>query len=155
MTRIMLLIILTVLVAMLAGIYIGEYGAEPQVVTIERTKTQVVNEYIIVPDDPQFIEYPVYVDREIEVPQQLRNFETATELKRWLDDTPIIMPAWKGADCDDWTMHLIERATQDGYYMYFYPDLYNLHFKCCAIAGNNVYLIEPQNHEIELYMLVD
>lgn len=90
-----------------------------------------------------------------EIPQSLKNFETTAELKRWLDNTPILMPGWANADCDDFALMLIEEATQDGYYLYFFPDLYHKHFKVCAIAGNNVYLIEPQTHEMELYMKVD
>ena len=107
--------------------------------------------------DYEIIQVPVFYPKEVRVevpaPTEFRIFETTAELKRWLDSKPILLVS--GGDCDDSAMELVKEANKDGYYMFFYPDLYHLHFKCCAIAGNNVYLVEPQNHEIELYMRLD
>ena len=109
--------------------------------------------YPVIVLDPQYIEVPVYYETIKEVPREFRHFETRASLMRWLDSKPILLVS--GGDCDDFAMLLVEEANKDGYYIFFYPCPDAWHFKNCAIAGNNVYLIEPQNHEIELVMRVD
>jgi len=110
--------------------------------------------YPVIVLDPQYIEYPVYYETIREVPSELRHFETRAELVRWLDSKRKPFPG-NDRDCDDFAMLLVEEANKDGYYMFFYPSPYQWHFLNCAIAGNNVYAVEPQNHKIELLMRVD
>jgi len=120
---------------------------------VDEVREPVHHHDLIEVETPIF--YPEYIEVMIEVPieKKLRHFETRAELVRWLDSKPIIIIS--GGDCDDFAMALVEEANKDGFYMFFYPCHDAWHFKNCAIAGNNVYLIEPQNHEIELVMRVD
>lgn len=89
--------------------------------------------------------------------QELRDFSSLEELNQWLEDTPIIIPAYPSADCDDWAIKLRNRAFKDGYIMSLDVIGRNetTHIVNSVIAGRSIYYIEPQNHSVRLRCPLD
>jgi len=149
--RYSLTVLLCVAMVLLAG-YIYE-NREPQVI-IQTEYIEVIDEvrvpnYIIV-SEPEFIEYPVYIEVEKEVPQLMRHFGNMTELKDWLDSKPIIVPSWESGDCEDFARMLQEEAYEDGYYLSvtWAKGSGKMHCDCLAFVGDLLVEFEPQNHKI-------
>ncbi len=112
--------------------------------------------------------------KRIERPRPLRHFQNLEELEQWLGNIGVIDVRFnvvdsetgqyiKKFDCDDYAMRLQEKSLRDGYVMSFEvisPAEYNALFKQkripaddthainLVIIGNEIYYIEPQNHEI-------
>lgn len=130
----------------------------------------------------QRVEYAPTAESELRAvgnPGILRYFKELDELERWLENTEIPgnEPASREADqyitnydCDDYALMLQEKALQDGYMMSFeiihsgeYRDLFQrgqipddtIHAVNLVIIGNEVYYIEPVNHEIVLVACLD
>lgn len=164
--------------AFFIGAYVGQVTFEPRTVTIYETETKTKVEY-------QAIETTIvkdkYIERIVETPIQLRNFDNLKQLSQWLKDTHVIAihaqivdPETgyliKKPDCDDYALKLQQKALADGYVMSFeiiQPSEYNTLFKDkqlpsgslhainLVIIGNEVYYIEPQTHEVVLAAHLD
>lgn len=155
------------------GIHIGQATFEPKVVT--ETIVQTVTEYQTV-EKIVYVDKPVveYVDKIVEVPQKLRQFEGLNELEEWLEQNPIdhtkLIYDHGLGDCDDYALELIKSANKDGYEMWFqvlhhpYRQPYTNklltkksadHAICSVIIGNELYYIEPQTDEAWLAGYID
>lgn len=100
---------------------------------------------------------------DLQVKSKPRNFENSEELRAWLDSVPICITLGdKAMDCDNFAIGLQNRALRDGYILSFadiWASEYNHLFRemslpsgarhaiNLAIAGNEIYYIEPQNLE--------
>lgn len=162
--------------AFFIGAYVDQVTFEPQTVTIYETKTKVEYQAIettIVKDK--------YIERIVETPIQLRNFDNLKQLSQWLKDTHVITvyarivdPTTGNSiykpDCDDYALKLQQKAFADGYVMSFeiiQPSEYNTLFKDrrlpsgslhainLVVIGNDAYYIEPQTHEVVLAARLD
>ena len=116
----------------------------------------------------EYAEVEKVVEREVEVivevPIELRDFESVEELREWLGEEChfIIFGAKdKVYDCDNHSLWLQKKGLKDGYlvnYEAIMPDEYNKYFKNMeidglhainsVIIGNDFYYIEPQTREI-------
>jgi len=131
----------------------------------------------------QIIYEPVekVVIRRIEKPVPLRSFEDLDELQDWLNNTGVINIHFSiiggedgqetnKLDCDDYAIQLQEKALTAGYIVSFEvidSTEYNTHFEqkkipCgvihainSVVIGNEIYYIEPQNHEIAFVAYLD
>lgn len=103
---------------------------------------------------PQMIKETVIIEIEKEVPLKLRNFESENELKTWLSEHPVEYLG-EDADCDDYALHMVERARDDGYDLHFQVWPCCVHAVCCAIIGNDIYFIESTTNEYEFKAKVD
>ena len=77
----------------------------------------------------KIVEVPVYVEKIIEVKVLPRQFQSLSELDEWLKKIQILLIS---GDCDDFALHLQNRALEDGYLMNFeviQPDEYGRYFK--------------------------
>jgi len=154
---------------------------EYQVRTIYRDVEKIVYE----PEEKiitQIIYEPVekVVIRRIEKPVPLRSFEDLDELKEWLGNTGVIdihfnitggaTGATNKLDCDDYAIELQEKALTAGYIVSFEvigSAEYNTHFEQkkipggvihainSVVIGNEIYYIEPQNHEVVFAAYLD
>lgn len=117
----------------------------------------------------------------LENPKLLRNFQNFDELERWLENVKIqdissdavakeTDQGITSFDCDDYALKLQEKALQDGYMISFeviysdeYGDLFKqgqipdgaIHAINSVIIGNEIYYIEPANHEIAFVACLD
>lgn len=133
------------------GGFVGQATLEPKIEVEYKTKT---------------VYYPVEVVKvkEVEIPQQLRQFNDLEELVAWLDGVNI----W-ASDCDDFALELQGRALRDGYIISFeviYPNEFNrlfsqklkadtIHAINLVVIGNEVYYIDPQAKEIAFAIYLD
>ena len=144
MLKKLLLIALGVFV-FFGGAYVGQATFEPKVIV----KTGVVY---------QVVEVEKEVIKIVEVPAELRHFDSLSELEEWL---PGVIKY--GGDCDDLAFLLQRVASRDGFLIDFeliYPNEYNRLFRetklrfntthaiNTAIIGNSIYYIEPQSREV-------
>ena len=91
-------------------------------------------------------------------PCQLREFEDVERLEHWLEINhvnetkyyTISDGGWVLGDCDDYAMHLVEEAREDGYDLHFQIDMIEDrgHAVCLAIIENEVWFIEPQTDKV-------
>jgi len=139
-----------------------------RVVMTESVKTEIVKVPVVVPvevirevtrDVERIIlqREEVVVEVEVEVPKQLRDFESLDELRTWLDGQPNYVCVFPNCDCDDFARWLVEDAAEDGYRLSWELDYSRgkLHLLNSAIIGNGFYLIEPQGHKVWFKCLVD
>ena len=86
-----------------------------------------------------------------------QHFDSMAELMWWIDKTPIIIPAYPDADCDNWAMTLQRKALKDGFIMSI--DVIGqreaTHMVDSVIVDGNVYYIEPQDHSVRLRCPLD
>ncbi len=163
---------IAVVIASLSGFFLGGYvseiAAEPQVievpVEIEVVKWKEPEKEVIYLEAEPIIDT---VEVVVEVPVELRNFESTEELEEWLEDNHIdyaimLYMGGKKFDCDDYALRLIKDAKADGFQLWFQvlppnykrPDTREritksdeAHALCSAIIGNGLYFIEPQTDE--------
>jgi len=141
-----------------AGAYLGQETTEPEVVTQYQIETKVTERVVYEPVEKVVVE-------KVEVPRKADHFNSVEELELWLSDNSIF-----ASDCDDYALALQQMALGDGYIVSFeviYTDEYNRVFKQkrlppgtahavnLAVIGNEVYYIEPQNHEIAFAVYLD
>jgi len=134
----------------------------------------VFNPRVVKDVEHQYIEVPVEVIKEVEVPvevekiiytNEVNNFESREDLINWLDSIrkdrqAAAQPDW---NCIDYAWWLLERGRVDGYLIVYYPisaDGYNAMFgmqhlpegtwhRVCAVYIDGLtYLIEPCNFEV-------
>ena len=111
----------------------------------------------------------------VEVPVELRNFESTGELESWLsenhiDEAVMLYANGEEFDCDDYARRLIKDARADGYQLwlqvlmpgYRRPDTgervitsNQAHALCSAIIGNRLNFIEPQTDDYWFVAEVD
>lgn len=155
------------------GAFIGKATFEPKVITQTETLVQTVTEYQTV-EKIVHVDKPVveYVEKIVEIPIELRDFETREELRQWLGRSQLILKFRQQpeADCDDFAFQLQERALRDGYRVNVelieareYNELFKkaklgsgkLHAINLVFAGNKAYYIEPQTYEIVFVANID
>ena len=84
------LLIILCLMLIFVGIGIGRAISEPTVIYKEVPVVKEVVHYVDVPPIIEIIEVPVEVVVEIEVPKEVRLFETIEEFEAWRDDRLLI-----------------------------------------------------------------
>ena len=120
-----LLITLSIML-IFVGIGIGRAISEPTVIYKEVPVVKEVVHYVDVPPIIEIIEVPVEVVVEIEVPKEVRLFETIEEFEAWRDDRLLITINGKQylvptetyslkKDCDDVAETWQRWAYEDGY----------------------------------------
>lgn len=83
-----------------------------------------------------------------------REFGSLRELEDWLRDDPTSGRHYSSSyDCDDFAIDLTLAAIRDGYWIGLYSE--DDHVMNFTIIGNNVYSIEPQTDQVELWGFVD
>ena len=172
-----LLILASVALIFCAGGYIGQVIFKPQVIIEPEIRTKFIDRVIPIPVE-KVVEKEIYIPVEkvvvqnIETYKPLRHFQDLDELERWLgqevlfvgidvvdERTGKFIKRW---ECVDYAIRLQEKALEDGYIMSFeviHHSEHNSLFKQkipygsshainSVIIGNEIYYIEPQNHEI-------
>ena len=172
-----LLILASVALIFCAGGYIGQVIFKPQVIIEPEIRTKFIDRVIPIPVE-KVVEKEIYIPVEkvvvqnIETYKPLRHFQDLYELERWLgqevlfvgidvvdERTGKFIKRW---ECVDYAIRLQEKALEDGYIMSFeviHHSEHNSLFKQkipygsshainSVIIGNEIYYIEPQNHEI-------
>ena len=154
-----------IIILLAAMLFIGGYGFgqpanEPQVIeTIKEvpTEVEIIKEVpvIVTKEDTATIYIPVekVVTKYVEVPGELKYFESVGELDAWLDIIPFYMASFPNCDCDDFARWLQEDAERDGYRIS--TEKAGNHFMNSAIIGNKFYLIEPQTHKVTFNTFLD
>ena len=155
--------VITILLA--AMLFIGGYGVgqltnEPQVIVKEVVKEVPVGmERIARVPEIRYRDTTIYIPVEkvvtkyVEVPGELKYFESVEELDAWLDTIPFYMASFANCDCDDFARWLQEDAERDGYRIS--TEKAGNHFMNSAIIGNKFYLIEPQTHKVTFNTFLD
>jgi len=155
-----------------AGGYIGQVAFKPQTIIEPEIQTKVIDRVVHVPVEKVVVEH-------IETYRPLCHFQDLDELERWLgkevlfvgidvvdEQTGKFIKRW---ECEDYAIRLQEKALRDGYIMSFevirhseYNSLFkqkipysSIHAINSVIIGNEIYYIEPQNHEIVFVAYID
>jgi len=172
-----LLILASVALIFCAGVYIGQVTFKPQVIIEPKIQTKFIDRVIHIPVE-KVVEKEIYIPvekvvvQDIETYKPLRHFQDLDELEGWLgqevlfvgidvvdERTGKFIKRW---ECVDYAIRLQEKALKEGYIMSFeviHHSEYNSLFKQkipygsshainSLIIGNEIYYIEPQNHEI-------
>ena len=166
------------------GGYIGQVTFKPQVIIEPEIQTKVIDRVVHVPVE-KVVKKEIYIPVEkvvvehIETYRPLCHFQDLDELERWLgkevlfvgidvvdEQTGKFIKRW---ECEDYAIRLQEKALRDGYIISFeiiHPSEYNSLFKQkipyssihainSVVIGNEIYYIEPQNHEIVFVAYID
>ena len=159
-----------IIILLAIGLFIGGYGVgqltfEPQVIeTIKEvpTEVEIIKEVpVIVTKEytaTTYIPVEKVVTKYVEVPGELKYFESVGELKEWLDTIPFYMASFPNCDCDDFARWLQEDAEKDGYRISTEMVIKSgsiKHLLNSAIIGNKFYLIEPQTHKVTFNTFLD
>ena len=147
------------------GGYVGQRTFEPKVVTEVRYVERPVKVYEVV---ERVVEVEVIVERVVEVelikeiPLGVKEFENLDVLTHFLEiddtDSHVILYPIKGSNgripfdgtCDYYALQLQRQALEAGYLMST-EIIKNNHMINCAVIGNEVYFIEPQNDRVWLW----
>ena len=160
-----------IIILLAIGLFIGGYGVgqltfEPQVIeTIKEVPTEVeiikevpvevVREKLVT---TIYIPVEKVVTKYVEVPGELKYFESVGELDAWLDTIPFYMASFANCDCDDFARWMQEDAERDGYRISTEMVIKSgsiKHMLNSAIIGNKFYLIEPQTHKVTFNTFLD
>ena len=149
-----------VIVLTFGSFSLGIASVEPEIVYVDH--------YLPYPEPyPVIEERIVEVEKVVEVPTKIRNFESVEELEAWLDGFGVwFVGSTDGkTPCGDWALVLQKRALENEYLLNVdvitrveYNNMFKkmhleygvFHAINSAVIGRDVYYIEPQNFEVKL-----
>ena len=131
-----------VVVLLTTGFIIGEITAEPvKPEAITQVKYYPVARYVPL---IEYVDKVEYIDRIVEVPRELKPFESWAELSKWQAQNYIKDCA--SNSCVDCALEMQRRALKDGYLMSteVVGQQGNLHMICSTVIGNQIIFVDPQ-----------
>lgn len=114
-----LLTILSMLLILAAGWYLGTLSVKPQVIT----ETRIFPEYVKIPEyiyKTKTVEVEVEKIVEVEKPvtrTKWQNFESLAEYAEWSEKLSVLWITGQVVDCDDYSEFVWDMAYKDGYRM--------------------------------------